>query len=52
MKRKTIVEYEKEITIAYIQGNNEKAHQIERELYETYPKWAIGDLPDKDNDYK
>ncbi len=48
-RKKTIAEYEKEITIAYIQGNNTKAHQLEKELYKVYPKWAKGDLPDKNN---
>jgi len=50
MKKKTISEYEKEITIAYIQGDNEKAHQIEKELYQAYPKHAIGDVPDTEEE--
>ena len=49
VKKKSIAQYEKEITRAYLQGDNEKAHQIEVELYRVYPKWAIGDVPDKDN---
>lgn len=48
MKKKSIAQYEKEITIAYIQGNNEKAHQIEDELYKVYPKHAIGDIADRE----
>lgn len=48
-KKKTIAEYEKEITVAYLQGNNERAHQLEKELYKAYPKWAKGDIPDKDD---
>lgn len=44
--RKTIAEYEKEITRAYLAGDNDKAHEIERELYREYPKHAIGDIPD------
>jgi len=48
-KKKTIAEYEKEITVTYLQGNNEKAHQLEEELYRAYPKWAKGDIPDKDS---
>jgi len=49
---KTIKEYERNITRAYLQGDNEKAHQIEKELYARYPKHAIGDIPDRDNDYE
>lgn len=48
MRTKTIADYEKEITIAYINGENDKAHRIEDELYTAYPRHAIGDVPDKD----
>ena len=51
MRKKTIAEYEKEITITYLTGNNELAHKIEQEYYSVYPARAIGDVPDKD-DYK
>jgi len=50
MKSKTITEYEREITRAYLRGDNEKAHEIERELYKKYPAHAKGDIPDKEND--
>ncbi len=51
LKKKTIAEYEREITRAYLSGDNEGAHKIEQELYSKYPKHAIGDISDKDNDY-
>ena len=44
--RKSIEWYEREITRAYLRGDNEEAHRIEKELYGLYPKWAIGDTPD------
>lgn len=44
--RKPISEYEREITRAYLRGDNEEAQDIEKELYEKYPKYAIGDIPD------
>lgn len=46
---KTIAEYEKEITIAFIQGDNEKAHELMDELYTNYPRWTKGDVPDKED---
>ena len=48
-KQKSIAQYEKEITIAYIEGDIDKARQLEKELYKAYPKWAKGDVPDKGN---
>ena len=48
-KQKTIAQYEKEITIAYIEGDIDKARQLEKGLYKAYPKWAKGDVPDKGN---
>ena len=48
-KQKTIAQYEKEITIAYIEGNIDKARQLEKELYKAYPKWAKGDVSDRSN---
>lgn len=50
MERKTIEEYEREITVAYLQDDNEKAHQLEEELYRAYPAHAVGDVPDRDSD--
>jgi len=45
----TVQEYEREITRAYIRSDNEEAHRLEAELYKTYPKWAVGDIPDENN---
>lgn len=47
---RTIPDYEREITRAYLVGDNNGAHVIEKELYQKYPKHAIGDIPDMDED--
>ena len=45
-----IEEYEREITRAYLRGDNEEAHRLEKEYYNKYPSRAVGDIPYEDDE--